>query len=72
LRHRRYVRGSRAARAALASGIRTIQADYGERLLDRVAGQARAGDWKPALRGLTTLLRYYPAGLGRRLVQRWR
>jgi glycosyltransferase involved in cell wall biosynthesis len=71
-RHRRYVRRSRDERAALARGIRVVQADYGERLLDRLALHARSGEWRPVVRGLPTLLRYYPAGLLGRIVRRWR
>ena len=71
-RHRRYVRRSRNERAALAEGIRAVQRDYGERLLDRLALRARAGDWRLVFRCLPTLLRYHPAGLLRRVVRRWR
>jgi hypothetical protein len=71
-RHRRVGRLSREERAALAGGIRTVQADYGERLLDRMALTAREGAWWAALCSLPPLLRYHPAGLGRRLVRQVR
>jgi glycosyltransferase involved in cell wall biosynthesis len=71
-RHQRYVRRSPSERAALAEGIRTVQRDYGERLLDQLALHARAGDWRLVFRSLPTLLRYDLAGLLRRIVHRRR
>jgi glycosyltransferase involved in cell wall biosynthesis len=68
-RHRRLARRAREERAALEMGIRTVQSDYGERLLDRMTDLAREGDWRAALRCLPPLLRYYPAGLGRRIMR---
>ncbi len=69
-RHRRHVRSSRTERAALAQGIRIVQGDYGERLLDRLALHVKAGDWRLVLRCLPTLLRHHPIGLLRRIVRR--
>ena len=69
-RHRRHVRSSRTERAALAQGIRVVQGDYGERLLDRLALHIEAGDWRLAFRCLPTLLRHHPMGLLRRIVRR--
>ena len=69
-RHRRHVRRSPTRGAALADGIRTVQADNGERLLDRVAVRARAAAGRLALRAAPTLFRYSPTGLGRRLLGR--
>jgi len=71
---RRHRRASLRAneKRALAAGIRTVQADYGERLLDRMAELARAGAWRAALRCLPPLLHYYPAGVVRRTVRRLR
>ena len=69
-RHRRFTHGAHEERAALEAGIGVVQSDYGERLLDRMAERARAGDWRAALRCLPALVRYYPAGLGRRIVRR--
>lgn len=71
-RHRLLARGAGDERAALAQGIRAAQRDYGERLLERMAGHARRGNWRAALRCLPALLHYYPAGLGRRVVGRLR
>lgn len=70
--HRRLGCRSHDERAALQVGIRAVQADYGERLLDRMVGHARAGDWRAAFRCLPPLLRYHPTGLGRRIVRRLR
>jgi hypothetical protein len=69
-RHRRLARKSHDERTALAFGIRAVQAEYGERLLDRLGLHARAGDWRLALRCVVPLLRYHPTGLARRIV-RW-
>ncbi len=71
-RHRRLECRTHDERAALQVGIRAVQADYGERLLDRMAGHARAGDWRAAFQCLPPLLRYHPIGLGRRIVRRLR
>ena len=71
-RHRRVARPNRDERAALAAGIRAAQADYGERLLDRMGGLVRRGDWRGALRCLTPLVRYHPSGLPRRVARRLR
>ena len=70
-RHRRYVRRSVEERAALKGGIRAAQADYGERLLDRLGHHARTGDWRLTLRCLPPLLRYHPTGLARRIARRF-
>jgi len=69
-RHRRLVRHNHEQRVALQCGIRAVQADYGERLLDRMASLARAGDWRAAFLCLPPLLRYHPVGLGRRVARR--
>jgi hypothetical protein len=71
-RHRRLARASPDERIALEQGIRTVQGDYGERLLDRLAVHARAGRWREALRCLPPLLRYHPTGLSRRIIRRLR
>jgi hypothetical protein len=71
-RHRRLARRAREERAALKMGIRAVQSDYGERLLDRMTELARDRDWRTALRCLPPLLRYYPAGLGRRITRHLR
>lgn len=71
-RHRRLARKSRDDRAALEVGIRAVQAGYGERLLDRFALHARAGEWRLALRCLPPLLLYHPTGLARRVIRRLR
>jgi glycosyltransferase involved in cell wall biosynthesis len=71
-RHRRLARASHDESMALEMGIREVQADYGERLLDRLAVHARAGRWREALRCLPPLLRYHPTGLPRRIIRRLR
>jgi glycosyltransferase involved in cell wall biosynthesis len=71
-RHRSLARRSPGDRTALEAGICTVQADYGERLLDRLALDARLGHWRLALRSLPPLLRYHPTGLARRLIRRLR
>ena len=70
-RHLRLARRDGEA-GALQIGIRAVQADYGEKLIDRMVERARGGDWRAAIRCLAPLLRYYPTGLGRRIMQRVR
>jgi glycosyltransferase involved in cell wall biosynthesis len=63
---RKYVRGRRTAMQAWQEGIRIVQADFGERVVDQVKADVRvAGRRGRALRGLMCLLRYYPAGVTR-------
>ena len=69
-RHGRDARLTAEERTALATGIRTVQVDYGERLLDKMARHARSGHWLTALRCLPALVRCYPVGLLRR-IGRW-
>ena len=71
-RHRRLLPRGSDERAALDVGIRAVQGDYGERLLDRMVAEGRRGAWGAAAGCLPPLLRYYPAGLGRRIVRRLR
>ncbi|MGH7298932.1 MAG: glycosyltransferase [Candidatus Rokuibacteriota bacterium] len=71
-RHRRLVGASPGDLAAIERGIRAAQANYGERLLDRLALHARAGRWGLALGCLPPLLRYHPTGLPRRIIRRLR
>ncbi len=63
---RKYVRNDQAAEQALKSGIETVQADFGGRLIDQVKADLRmTGCRGRALRGMWSLLRYYPAGVVR-------
>jgi glycosyltransferase involved in cell wall biosynthesis len=71
-RHRRLLPRGSDERAALDVGILAVQGDYGERLLDRMVAEGRRGAWGVAAGCLPPLLRYYPAGLGRRIVRRLR
>jgi glycosyltransferase involved in cell wall biosynthesis len=63
--HRRYVKGNREYEVALESGIRSVQWDYGEKLIKAVRAQLRRREWRRAATGLLALLRYYPRGLAR-------
>ena len=63
---RRYVRNDQAAEQAWKAGIEIVQADFGGRLIDQVKTDLRvAGRRARALRGVWSLLRYYPAGVMR-------
>jgi glycosyltransferase involved in cell wall biosynthesis len=65
-RLRRHVRGRPEIVNAWREGIRIVQDDFGERLVRRVAVDARtAGRRRAALSGFVCLLRYYPAGAAR-------
>ena len=59
----RFVRGSRQHQEALQCGIRRVQQDYGEKLIEAMTESARQGKWTEAMSRLSTLLRYYPQGL---------
>jgi Glycosyltransferases involved in cell wall biogenesis len=58
-----FVEGSRQHEEALQTGIRIVQEDYGEKLLDQMHNYMREHKWSRAISGLLTLLRYYPQGL---------
>lgn len=62
---RKYVRAF-GAREAWKTGIRVVQADFGERLIEQVKADVMvAGRRRGAVRGLVCLLLYYPAGVRR-------
>jgi len=67
---RRQVKGQRPYAEACQAGMRFGQNFYGEQLIQEVRGRMRARpEWRPAVRGVMTLLRYYPLGVVRHL---WR
>ena len=53
------------AREAWRSGIRSAQADFGARLIDRIKGDLVQGRRWRAVQGLLCLLRHHPTGLAR-------
>ena len=63
---RRFVKGKKALETALRTGIRSVQDDYGEKLIDVVGSNLRERDWRKAAAGLLILLRYYPQGVFKR------
>ncbi len=63
--HRRHGKLNSLQKEALESGTRAAQKDYGEKLIRAVGAQLRAREWRQALPGTLTLLRYYPEGLAR-------
>ena len=60
---RKFIKGNRQAQEAYRAGIRNWQEYYGKRLLKVVRSSAEAREWKKVLKGLYTLLRYYPRGV---------
>jgi len=67
---RRYVRGNRELTAAYRTGVRTCQQLYGEPLVTETIAAMRLGQWRCAVLGLGTLLRYDPRSLWRGVVAR--
>jgi glycosyltransferase involved in cell wall biosynthesis len=67
---RRHVKGNVQAQRAYREGIRYWQAYYGRKLIKNVRAQAQARDWKKALSGAFTLVRYYPGGVASKLSKR--
>ena len=63
---RRFVKGKRTFETALRTGIRAVQEDYGERLIEVVGRNLRERDWREAAAGLQILVRYYPRGVFKR------
>lgn len=63
--HLRSLKGNPSYQALLRGGIRAVQEDYGEKLVDAVGKSLKQHKWRRTLGGLTTLLRYYPQGLVR-------
>ena len=64
--HRRIVKGQGSLEEALRTGIRRVQEDYGEKLIEAVGQQFREGHWRRAMYGMTILLQSYPRGVFRR------
>jgi len=60
---RKFIRGNRQAQEAYRAGMRNWQEYYGKKLLKVVRSGAEAREWKKVLKGLYTLLRYYPRGV---------
>lgn len=63
---RKYIRGNRQAQTAYKAGMKNWQEYYGKKLLKVVRSSAEAREWKKVLKGLYTLLRYYPRGVANR------
>jgi glycosyltransferase involved in cell wall biosynthesis len=58
-----YVKGNKKYEQAYRRGRRYWQYRYGEGMVEKVRSQVRApGQWGEALRGMKTVLRYYPRG----------
>jgi len=67
---RRHVRGNRELTEAYRTGVRSWQELYGEPLVTETIAAMRLGQWRRAVLGLGTLLRYDPRSLWRRVVAR--
>jgi glycosyltransferase involved in cell wall biosynthesis len=59
------VKGNRIQESALRAGIRAVQQDYGEKLIEHAGALMRERMWREAAEQLSVLLRYYPRGLAR-------
>ncbi len=64
-RQRRFVKGNRLYTAALKFGLRSVRADYGDRLAAQMFDEAQRGQLARSLTNAATLLRYHPTGLWR-------
>jgi hypothetical protein len=67
---RRHLKGNVQAQRAYREGIRYWQEYYGRKLIKDVRAQAQAGDWKNAVSGAFTLVRYYPGGVASKVSKR--
>ena len=67
LRQRRFVVGNPEAHRAWKEGIEIVRADFGERLIDQLKRDLRAGHAGRAAKSILCLSRYYPGGLMRTL-----
>jgi len=67
---RRHLKGNVQAQRAYREGIRYWQKYYGRKLIKDVRAQAQAGDWKNAVSGAFTLVRYYPGGVASKVSKR--
>jgi glycosyltransferase involved in cell wall biosynthesis/SAM-dependent methyltransferase len=61
----KYVKGNKEYEKAYETGIKFWQSFFGDPLFSDVASSLVHGDWRHGLRGILTLLRYYPRGFGR-------
>jgi len=68
--HRKFIYGNAALESALSEGIRAVQADYGEKLINEIARHFRNGAWSQAAWSLLVALRYYPEGFAKHARQR--
>ena len=75
---RGHTKGNSAYEEAYRNGVQYWQNCYGERLIEQVRSNIRAGEWRCAFQGMLTLLRYYPRGFFqnaarkiRRLIHVW-
>jgi glycosyltransferase involved in cell wall biosynthesis len=72
---REHVKGSKQRTKAYRTGLRAAKEYYGEPLAEEVRAHIQQRRWGRALRGVLTLLRYYPRGvmlLDQRRMQRQR
>jgi glycosyltransferase involved in cell wall biosynthesis len=63
--HRKFVKGNKSYAEALASGIRSVQENYGEKTIREIAASLHSREWNAVLQGALAILRYYPQGLMR-------
>jgi hypothetical protein len=59
----KYAKENKLYREAYKTGIGIWQGWYGDALVENVRGRIHKGEWRRALGGAWTLLRYYPQGL---------
>jgi hypothetical protein len=69
---RRFTHGNPFYESQLAEGTRFFQDYYGGELVSEVRSLLSRHRWLAALRGTALLLRYYPRGVGARLLRRAR
>ena len=62
LSQRRYVKGSKRHGQEYKIAVKVGRGFYGEQLVDETRTHMRERQWRRALRGMLTLLRYYPRG----------
>jgi glycosyltransferase involved in cell wall biosynthesis len=67
-----HVKGNKQYEEAIEKGVRASQDYYGGRLISELRTHVREREWKPVLRGMLVLLRYYPHGLLVLLSKRYR
>jgi hypothetical protein len=64
-----YVKGNKRLEEAAKEGKRGAREYFGTRVITKMCSHMASREWKPALSGLWTLLRYYPTGLA---IHTWR